>query len=205
MTIDEQTAAVKQLQAGEARAQYQAGVILDEVRDTKSYKEKGLKNFNAYLLLELPQMERSWAYVLMSVAENFTEQHAADYGIKPLNTLQKLAREVFTDRKPAELLIGEQSFTDADGERHVLDFQKDRTVSTLKGLLAAARFRRDHAIRREPSPDLQPIAFALASTAESLPSLKYALHETRDGLKVELQGKPADLTAAFDRLAALTD
>jgi len=203
MSLEEKTAAVKQLQAGEAVAQHRAGRILDEVRDNQLFKPKH-RSFNRYLMAELSEMERAWAYLLMAVGESFAEEHAAQYGIKPLNELCKLSREVFLGSKPADLLVGEHRFIDADGDERVLDFQKDHSLAALKGLVAEARHGQDRqkASGVEPDPGIERISQALQAAARESTGAAVEVRQKKEGVRVAVEGPTQQVEQVLRKVGA---
>ena len=201
MSLDTKTQQILELRTGAAESAVRAGVLLNEIRTGKLYTEKGYKTFNEYLAKELVSMERSWAYLTMKVAENFTEAQAREFGIKPLACLGNLSREVFKDKKPAELLTGQHKLTDAEGVEHVLDFAQDHSVGTLKGLIATSRDARDQAKPAKPySEALLPMAAALQAAAGGA-GITFHLHEQKKKVAVELYGDAKAIVAAMKEVS----
>lgn len=200
MSLDTQTQEIRKLRTGSSEANYQAGVMLIQIRKAKVFKEKGYRSFNEYLAKDLSDMDRSWGYVAMTVAEHFTVDHARQYGLKALKCLCNIAREVFKDKKPADLLTGEHRFTDEEGVEQVLDFQKEHGVAALKTYLSTFRDAQDQVKAPKPyTPAVEPLAKALAKAVEGT-QVTFHLHEQKKQTAVELYGEPGAIVAVMRKV-----
>ncbi len=181
MTLDEITNEVVSLVQGSAVQLLKAGKRLCGIRDQKLYQAK-YKTLNAYLAGDTKPrgIGPRYAYVLMGVADAFEEKHAAANPIDVLNLLVKIAREVFPDKKPVELMTGRHQFTGASGEVRVLDFEKDHSAEGLQEFLAAHRLqpKKDGA---SASPDGAKLAQALEAEETAEPGFKGTLKNGTDG------------------------
>jgi hypothetical protein len=175
MPLTDTTRGIRDNLAGAERDYYRAGKLLIQVRDHKEFKEGGLHSFHAYLKGPLSDVDTTWAYELMDVASYFAEEDAGTYSVTSLEQLCRIQADVFPAQQPSALLTGTHSFTDPDGEVHVLDFQKDHTVKTLKAFLAAHRGR--SAPKTLQSSDGKLLDRALASEKANLDRLSYRIQE----------------------------
>jgi len=142
------------------------------------------------------------------VADAFTDDHAQQYGIKPLSSLCNISRELFKDKKPAELLTGRHTFVDPDGDEHVLDFQADHTVQGLKNFISAARDTKDQLDQSAQSGDeeVKAIALALQAAAKAGEGVVTHVHERRKKkIEVEVMGEADDVRAVLKAVAAELD
>jgi hypothetical protein len=175
MPLTDTTKAVRDNLAGAERGYYRAGKLLIQVRDHKEFKEAGLHSFHAYLKGTLSDVDATWAYELMDVASYFAEEDAGTYSVTSLEQLCRIQADVFPSLQPSALLTGTHSFTDPDGEAHVLDFQQDHTVKTLKAFLAAHRAR--PAPKTLQSADGKMLDRALADEKGNLDHFTYRVQE----------------------------
>jgi hypothetical protein len=179
------------------------GHALLEIKEEELFFAKGYSSFNKYLAAELPGMDRSWCFRRMTVAKTFTQEDAQAYGIDSLRHLCTLSKEVFTEKKPRELMVGEHTKVDAKGVTRTLNFETEHTRRALLSLIQA--FRK---ARRPPPLPMSPAAGAIDAAlkgAAAAGSVEVRVAEDSGKLTVTVVGAAPELVELLGRLGAATN
>ncbi|HEY3445178.1 MAG TPA: hypothetical protein VGK67_02395 [Myxococcales bacterium] len=200
-TLEQKIADYLAAEAQAAGIQYRATRGLMALRDDPTTWKDKFPNFKAALVASLASKEKlTMAYTRLSVAEAFPIEPVEKHGFTVLYELCKMSKEIWPDKQPKELMVGEHRFVDATGAEHVLDFAKDHTREALKALRAAHTSAKMQTKGLETAGAAQ-FAKALKAAAESVEGLTYQVREKKDDrVELEIEATATVLRAALVKL-----
>jgi hypothetical protein len=187
-----------------AKSSFIVGKLLRRIERPMLYVEGNFESMEDYLTDLVPELSVAWAYVLMSVSDDFQLKDAEKYGISPLYELIKLQgiAPEYQQLQPADLLVGTHEFADANGKPVELNVAAEHSSSHLKKLVAIAR---DAARARQGKPPslseaAKQLEAKVKAVAEQVPSAHGQVREKKHEVMLELHADTARMTELLKKI-----